>query len=287
MGYADGLLTSGERVVHREKQHWWVFIWGAKWTILAMIAALLLLILSNGMESGGFLGTIKTLLSWVAAAVFIGGIALLFWTILSYLSQEYVVTNRRVIDTQGVVNKRAADSSLEKINDAVLTQSIFGRALDFGDLKILTASEAAISEFRMLRRPIEFKKAMLEAKHEYEIEVAGGTPAPSPPLRAESAAPAAAAAAGRAPRRRHREHARHRGAGGSQPRRPVPTRTTSRGRWPASPTCATAARSRPRSTSARRRSCSGASDPARRYHTRDPVTVHEEPACLWSRICRS
>ena len=29
MGYADGLLTSGERVVHREKQHWWVFIWGA------------------------------------------------------------------------------------------------------------------------------------------------------------------------------------------------------------------------------------------------------------------
>ena len=201
MGYADGLLTSGERVVHREKQHWWVFIWGAKWTILAMIAAVLLLILSNGMESGGFLGTVKTLLSWVAAAVFIGGIALLFWTILQYLSQEYVVTNRRVIDTQGVVNKRAADSSLEKINDAVLTQSIFGRALDFGDLKILTASEAAISEFRMLRRPIEFKKAMLEAKHEYEIEVAGGTPAPSPPLRAESApsAPAVAAAAAGAP----------------------------------------------------------------------------------------
>ena len=201
MGYADGLLTSGERVVHREKQHWWVFIWGAKWTILAMIAALLLLVLSNGMESTGFLGTVKTVLSWVAAAVFIGGIALLFWTILSYLSQEYVVTNRRVIDTQGVVNKRAADSSLEKINDAVLTQSIFGRALDFGDLKILTASEAAISEFRMLRRPIEFKKAMLEAKHEYEIEVAGGTPAPSPPLRADSApstatsAPALAAAA--------------------------------------------------------------------------------------------
>jgi Bacterial PH domain/Short C-terminal domain len=206
MGYADGLLTSGERVVHREKQHWWVFIWGAKWTILAMIAALLLLILSNGMESGGFLGTIKTLLGWVAAAVFIGGIALLFWTILSYLSQEYVVTNRRVIDTQGVVNKRAADSSLEKINDAVLTQSVFGRALDFGDLKILTASEAAISEFRMLRRPIEFKKAMLEAKHEYEIQVSGGTQAPSPPLRADSAAssglsaaPAAALAAAGTP----------------------------------------------------------------------------------------
>jgi hypothetical protein len=196
MGYADGLLTSGERIVHREKQHWWVFVWGAKWTLLAMIAALLLLVVSNGMEATGFLGTVKTVLSWVAAAVFLGGIALLFWTILTYLSQEYVISNRRVMETSGVVNKRAADSSLEKINDAVLTQSVFGRALGFGDLKILTASEAAISEFRMLRRPIEFKKAMLESKHEYEIEVAGGTPAPTPPLRSEPLPVAAAAAVG-------------------------------------------------------------------------------------------
>lgn len=189
MGYADGLLTSGERIIHREKQHWWVFVWGAKFTILAVIAALLIILISNGMETTGFLGTVKTVLGWVAAAVFIGGIALLLWTTLTYLSQEYVISNRRVMETSGVVNKRAVDSSLEKINDAVLTQSIFGRALGFGDLKILTASEAAISEFKMLRHPIEFKKAMLEAKHEYEIQVAGGGQVPTPPLRAETSGP--------------------------------------------------------------------------------------------------
>ena len=96
-----------------------------------------------------------------------------------------MLTNRRIIETSGVVNKRSADSSLEKINDAVLTQSIFGRALNFGDLRILTASDAAISEFRMLKNPIKFKKAMLEAKHEYEVEVAGGNVAPiaAAPLR--------------------------------------------------------------------------------------------------------
>ena len=185
MGYADGLLATGERVVHREKQHWWVFVWGAKFTILAVIAALLILLVSNGLETTGFVGTVKTVLGWIAAAVFIGGIALLLWTTLRYLNQEYVLTNRRVIETEGVINKRAADSSLEKINDAVLTQSVFGRALGFGDLKILTASDAAISEFKMIQRPIEFKKAMLEAKHEYEVEVSGGGPAPTPPLRSE------------------------------------------------------------------------------------------------------
>lgn len=190
MGYADGLLTSGESIIHREKQHWWVFVWGAKFTILAVVVAVLLLILGNSLEATGAVGTLKTILSWIAAGVFIAGIALLLWTTLRYLNQEYVVSNRRVMETTGVINKRAVDSSLEKINDAVLTQSIFGRALGFGDLKILTASEAAISEFRMIRRPIEFKKAMLEAKHGYEMEVSGGRSAPiAPPLRAEPAAP--------------------------------------------------------------------------------------------------
>src|SRR5512134_1976509 len=173
MGYADGLLTTGERIVHREKQHWWVFVWGAKFTILAVVVAVLLLLLANSLDATGIVGTFKTLLSWAAVAVLVGGVALLGWTTLRYVNQEYVLTNRRVMETEGVINKRAADSSLEKINDAVLTQSVFGRALGFGDLKILTASEAAISEFRMIRRPIEFKKAMLEAKHGYEMEVSG------------------------------------------------------------------------------------------------------------------
>ncbi len=189
MAYADGLLSSGERVVHREKQHWWVFVWGARYTILAVVIAIVFFFLGGMLSPDGVSGTARTVLGWVTAALFIGGLALLLWTTLRYLNQDYVVTNRRVIQVEGVVNKRAVDSSLEKINDAVLTQSVFGRALDFGDLQILTASEAAISDFQMLRRPVRFKKAMLEAKHEYEREVGGSGPSEplSPPLRATAA----------------------------------------------------------------------------------------------------
>src|SRR4051812_20490540 len=200
MSYADGLLSTGEMVEHREKQHWWVFVWGAKFTILALILALVVAILSLNMSPDGASGTLKTVLGWVAAGLFIFAIAILVWTALQYLSQEYVLTNRRVIEVSGVVNKRAVDSSLEKINDAVLTQSIFGRALGFGDLQVLTASESGISDFHMLRRPIEFKKAMLDAKHAYEMEVAGSGRPDAPPMRA-SAAPAAVDPAPVAPTR--------------------------------------------------------------------------------------
>ena len=42
MSYADGLLSTGERIIHRNKQHPFVFIWGARYTILALIIAFLL-----------------------------------------------------------------------------------------------------------------------------------------------------------------------------------------------------------------------------------------------------
>ena len=120
---------------------------------------------------------------------------MLGWHILRYLNQEYVLTNRRVLQVAGVLNKTSTDSSLEKINDARLSQSVFGRMFGFGDLDILTAAETGVERFRMIRNPVGFKKAMLDAKHEYERDVAGTGYAPSPPLRTEAPRPVAAPAA--------------------------------------------------------------------------------------------
>ena len=124
-----------------------------------------------------------------------------------------------------MINKRATDSSLEKINDAVLSESLFGRMFGFGDLDVLTASEEGIERLRMLRDAKDFKKAMIEAKHELEIEVARPV---MPPIRSEPAPVAAAPVARAAPRPR-------------PPLRPRPRRPTSARRSTASATCATAA----------------------------------------------
>ena len=166
-----------------------------------------------------------------------------------------------MIQVEGVVNKVAKDSSLEKINDAVLRQGLFGRLLHFGDLSILTASDTTVDDFKMLNDATNFKKAMLNAKYALEREVAA--PMPSPPLRAPSTSAegstAPAATAGAAP------------AGAAEPTAPppaaprasrcrprkLPTRSTG---WP---TCATAERSARPSTRRRRPSCSSGSEPRR------------------------
>jgi uncharacterized membrane protein YdbT with pleckstrin-like domain len=179
MSYADGLLSTGEHITHRNKQHPLIFIWGARWTILAVILATLLLWISGNMATDGVSGTVKTVLIYAVLVMYIGGLAVFAWTALRYVNQEYVLTNRRVIQVAGVLNRTATDSSLEKINDAVLSQSIFGRMFDFGDLRILTAAETGIEAFRMIKGPITFKKKMLDAKHEYELDMErAGQPAP-------------------------------------------------------------------------------------------------------------
>jgi hypothetical protein len=189
MSYADTLLSTGERITHRVRQHWLVLLWGARIPISGIIAALLLLILSS---AAGATGLARDLLSLLTAVLFIGGLVFLVWATLRYLNTEFVLTNRRVVQVEGVVNKRATDSSLEKINDAVLTQSIFGRMFGFGDLDILTAAEAGIERFRMIIDPIAFKRAMLDAKHEYEVDMERAGWQPSPPIRAAAATGSAA-----------------------------------------------------------------------------------------------
>ena len=184
MSYADGLLSTGERIAHREKQHWFVFVWGAKLAVGAILLGLVLLFLSQNLASDQ-----RGIVGIGVAALVIGGLGVLGWHILRYLNQEYVLTNRRVLQVAGVLNKTSTDSSLEKINDARLSQSVFGRIFGFGDLDILTAAETGVERFRMIRNPVGFKKAMLDAKHEYERDVAGSGFAPSPPLRTEPSPP--------------------------------------------------------------------------------------------------
>jgi hypothetical protein len=93
---------------------------------------------------------------------------------LAWWNRQYLVTSRRVIQVSGSFNKNVVDSSLEKVNDVKLTQSVFGRVFDYGDVEILTASELGANLFRRIENPIQFKTAMLNAKEKLERPEGGG-----------------------------------------------------------------------------------------------------------------
>ena len=191
--YADRLLSQGEDVVLRTRQHWLALLVRAAQPILLFIAGLVLLFLSQYVS-----GTVHDIVGYVVIGAIVISLLWLARIYISWYSEDYLVTNRRVIKVEGIINKRSADSSLEKINDAVLEQDLLGRLLNYGDLDILTAADVAVDRYRMLNRAPEFKRQMLNQKHDLEGEFS--RPLPSPPLRSAPAAPPPAAPA--APARR-------------------------------------------------------------------------------------
>ncbi len=213
MGYVDSLLASGERIMRKAHQHWFILVWRARWAVLGLVIGLVLVVLKLLTGSSG---TLWELLGWVTLVLIVIGLVSLVWGWFQFQNEEYIITTRRLIHSEGVINKKASDSSLEKINDAILVESLFGRMFGFGDLEVLTASETGIDDLRMLRDAKDFKKAMLEAKHELGLEMirptmppvrgsqpqapasqrpASEPPPPAPAMQPPAAAPGPAAAA--------------------------------------------------------------------------------------------
>jgi hypothetical protein len=172
MSYARNLLSRGEDVVYESRQHWFAIVartW--VWILVAIVALALVIFLSGGRDPIGndTVDGILTILVFVALLGAMGYIGFVLW---DWRNQEWLITTRRVIRAEGVLNKSVSDSSLEKINDARLDQSIFGRMFGFGTLDILTAAEEAgghaLADFPMIADPVQFKKAMFDQKHQME-----------------------------------------------------------------------------------------------------------------------
>ena len=185
--YADSLLTQGEQIVLRSRQHWLALLAKSRQALVLWFIAIVLIVVVIFFNVQP--GLARDLISLAIIVLFALGLIIFLYRLWQWWAQDYIVTNRRLLKVTGILNKRSADSSLEKINDAILSQSLWGRMLNFGNLEILTAADQAVDRYFMLASPKEFKKVMLTQKHALETEFMYGHP-PSPPLRATMEAPA-------------------------------------------------------------------------------------------------
>ena len=165
MSYAESLLAKDERILYRARQHWLAPVADSLRPFVLILVGLVLLLAEVNVAPNGTVATIWTV---VWAVVLLVGIVWVAIVDLTWRAQEYIITTRRVLKVEGLFDKRSGDSSLDKINDAVLSQGIWARIFHYGDLEILTANEEAIDRYRMLQKAVDFKKAMLDAKNSLE-----------------------------------------------------------------------------------------------------------------------
>ena len=158
MSYVDRLLAPGEAVIHRTLRHWVVLLrWIGSAVVLAVLGAAMASIYGFGGWAGAGIG------AWIGVALVAVAAVVALPAFVRWVTEVYVVTDRRVIRVAGVLRKQALDSGLAKVNDVRLTQTIPGRMLGYGTLEIITASESGINRLEYLPRPMAFKKAMMAA----------------------------------------------------------------------------------------------------------------------------
>lgn len=164
--YIQSMLGQNEHILLVTRQHAFVL---TSAIIAEIVVALAVIVL-------GTVAALNFPLAALAYLLVLIPLGSMTHDILVWYNRQYIVTNRRVIQINGVVNKNVVDSSLEKVNDVKMTQSFFGRMFDYGDIEIMTASELGVNLFKRIGDPVKFKTAMLDAKEKMGFDEVGEHP---------------------------------------------------------------------------------------------------------------
>jgi hypothetical protein len=131
-------------------------IWRAALAGLVIVVVSLVLMINPQLRLTGWIGIVIAFIP----------LAELVRIVLDWWNERYLITNRRVMEVRGTINKHVRDSALEKVNDVELNQSVVGRLLGFGTVQIITGSDIGVNKFQRISKPVHFKRAMLNAKED-------------------------------------------------------------------------------------------------------------------------
>ena len=84
------------------------------------------------------------------------GIASMISHVITYVTSEFAVTNRRVIMKQGFIRRKTMELMLGKVDSLAIDQGILGRIAGFGTVRVSVATEK--QSFRFLANPLEFRR---------------------------------------------------------------------------------------------------------------------------------
>lgn len=156
MSYVERNLAPGETIVYRARYHW--IYYGT---------ALLLLFFAFLLGLSALYAAQVSPDPQVPRIVAFMGLGFLVLSLVSFLvrriraaSDEYVVTNRRVVRKYGFVAREVEQALLERIQDVTLRQGVTARLLGYGTVEVETASESGRLVFPKIANPEGFRTAL-------------------------------------------------------------------------------------------------------------------------------
>lgn len=153
MGYVESVLQPGETVRFKTNYHWVAFIPGLGLLVLAVL-------------SYWWSGRPNTWYAlWISLAVLLlaGAVILLAYAAYRRWITEIAITDLRVIYKTGLLTRLTDEMPLGKVENIEITQSIFGRLLDYGNVDVQGTGAIGIGsdKLRRIASPLAFRDHIL------------------------------------------------------------------------------------------------------------------------------
>lgn len=195
MTYLDDLLARDEQIRMVAHRHIvFLFVHTALYILGAIVLWVLAYVAYDRLSTG------QTPVTLILLALSLVPLSIAVYRFLSWRYEQYSITTYRIVQVEGIINKRTFDSSLDKVNDVQMTQGVFGRLFGYGDIDIITGSDVGINHLHGIAEPFAFKRTLLEAKLALDDDdrprrfPADATAAESAPIPMRTAPPATPAA---------------------------------------------------------------------------------------------
>ncbi len=151
-GYVTSTLQQNETPLHKTTVHWIIFLRAA---ISAIIFSVILVPISMALASYDKISPRP-----IGIGVFLVLVVLLvLQPVVTYLTSEFVITDRRILIKVGFISRRSIEMFISKIESVDVSQDIFGRLFDYGTVT-LRGTGGSAEPFRVIAHPIQFRNCI-------------------------------------------------------------------------------------------------------------------------------
>ncbi|AGB05199.1 putative membrane protein [Aciduliprofundum sp. MAR08-339] len=79
------------------------------------------------------------IIPYFGVILFFLGLLLILRIVIKWISTEYAITNKRVYSRHGWISRKISETTFDKITDISISQGVWGRLLNYGDVLVNTA----------------------------------------------------------------------------------------------------------------------------------------------------
>ena len=156
MSYIQDNLMPNEKILFTARVHPAIFL-PAVMSFVGSIAFVIYAIVYATSKNDTASGLFASFLFLMAGAFFLYSIVLGFQALITILTTEFGVTNRRVIAKTGFIRRHTLEMLLHKIESVAVDQGALGRLLNFGTVTV-TGTGGTEESFEAIFDPINVRK---------------------------------------------------------------------------------------------------------------------------------